>query len=120
MLVLEDPFMKKVRFINSARERLIRLWTVCLICVLLLIAYPVNKSEDSARQNFSSGSQDISVYTDVTAYTGTTAWWGTLYPKFCFAQKEQENSAGQAKEEGEETYSQPKISFYLAKFFDWC
>jgi hypothetical protein len=49
-----------------------------------------------------------------------TAWWGTLYPKFCFAQKEQENSAGQAKEEGEETYSRPKISFYLAKFFDWC
>jgi hypothetical protein len=81
---------------------------------LLVIAYPVKSSERSTVCPAGSSQAGIS------AYSGTTAWWGTLYPKFCFAQKEQENSAGQAKEEGEETYSQPKISFYLAKFFDWC
>ena len=32
-----------------------------------------------------------------------TAWWGSLYPKFCFAEKEK-----------------VKISFWLAQVLDWC
>lgn len=37
-------------------------------------------------------------------------WWGTMYPKFCFAK-------GRAEEDGER--GKVKISFWLAKAFDW-
>lgn len=33
------------------------------------------------------------------------AWWGTLYPKFCFSERKN---------------GKLKISFWVAKAFDWC
>lgn len=39
------------------------------------------------------------------------AWWGSLYPKFCFGKI--------CTEEKEDMEIRPKISFYLAKLFDW-
>lgn len=54
----------------------------------------------------------------LTAVTGSggqrnisaLAWWGSMYPQFCFAEKEEDNT----KEEAE-----VKISFWLAKQLEW-
>lgn len=55
----------------------------------------------------------------LTGFTGMAApknvpalaWWGSMYPQFCFAEKEEENA--QEKEQ------EVKISFWLAKQLEW-
>lgn len=41
------------------------------------------------------------------------AWWGFLYPEYCFMRLEQDK-AGEIEEN-----KKVKISFWLAKVFDW-
>ena len=43
---------------------------------------------------------------------GSLAWWGTLYPQFCFGEKEE---GIKEKEESPRL----KISFWLARVLDW-
>lgn len=43
------------------------------------------------------------------------AWWGTWYPEFSFSAPDREE-----KGETEEAEGKVKISFWLAKAFDWC
>lgn len=43
------------------------------------------------------------------------AWWGTLYPRFCFSAPVREEES-----RTEDTREKVKISFWLAKAFDWC
>lgn len=47
---------------------------------------------------------------------GLLCWWGTMYPRFCFAETEP------AEHSLEQSVPLPKlkISFWLAKAFDWC
>lgn len=48
---------------------------------------------------------------------GILAWWGTLYPKFCYSQiapSSEEEAAGRDRSE-----SHVKISFWLAKAWNW-
>ncbi len=53
--------------------------------------------------------------TDYQKEPGVLAWWGTLYPRFCFAERQDEGT----KEEGKDTGHKVKISFWLAKALDW-
>lgn len=46
------------------------------------------------------------------------AWWGALYPEFCFAEDPQKEENDQNETEEEEE-CRPKISFWLAKAFNW-
>lgn len=46
----------------------------------------------------------------VSEEKGILAWWGTLYPQFCFEEKEEG-----IKEESPRL----KISFWLARVLDW-
>lgn len=41
------------------------------------------------------------------------AWWGTMYPEFCFQEYGEKGADSSEKE------PQVKISFWLAKAFDW-
>lgn len=43
------------------------------------------------------------------------AWWGTLYPRFCFSAPVREEES-----RTEDIREKVKISFWLAKAFDWC
>lgn len=45
----------------------------------------------------------------------TLAWWGVMYPQFCFAEKQEEP----IMEKDGEKHPRVKISFWLAKAFDW-
>ena len=55
----------------------------------------------------------------LTVVTGTgvqknipaLAWWGSMYPQFCFAENEEENT--------DEIEPEVKISFWLAKQLEW-
>lgn len=65
-------------------------------------------------------------FSNMCEQKGTLAWWGFLYPEFCMVEAkmveesgleatgaESENSSGFYTKDG------VKISFWLAKVFDW-
>lgn len=43
------------------------------------------------------------------------AWWGTLYPEFCFVRQEKVSDL----QNHNDTRTGVKVSFWLAKAFDW-
>lgn len=64
-------------------------------------------------------------FTNVCEQKGTLTWWGFLYPEFCMveARRVVESDTEEAETENESssfyTKDGVKLSFWLAKVFDW-
>ena len=64
-------------------------------------------------------------FTNVCEQKGTLAWWGFLYPEFCMVEAKMAEESGQEETRTENesggfyTKDGVKISFWLAKVFDW-